>query len=112
MITTNCQQPGSQLRCTRSIPEHAPCLLAPGRAGETASMRSLLRDLAEGRRMLPTHRALPALAHCSPAALRDVLRISGTYVESVSFSFLRIPKAFLVRFFNPADRRSTNKNAN
>lgn len=57
-------------------------------------------------------RARPALAHFSPAALCDVLGIPGTYVESVSFSFLRIPKAFLVRFFNPADRRSTNKNTN
>lgn len=28
----------------------------------------------------------------------------NTYVESLSFSFFRIPKAFLVRFFNPGER--------
>lgn len=32
-------------------------------------------------------------------------------MESVSFSFLRIPKAFLVRFFNPEGERSTKKKA-
>lgn len=29
---------------------------------------------------------------------------NSTYVESESFSFFRIPNAFLVRFFNPADK--------
>lgn len=27
-----------------------------------------------------------------------------TYAESLSFSFFRIPKAFLVRFFNPEEK--------
>lgn len=29
------------------------------------------------------------------------LKYSGTHVESLSFSFFRIPNAFLVRFFSP-----------
>lgn len=34
---------------------------------------------------------------------------SSTYVESVSFSFFRIPKAFLVRFFNPVRKQQRVK---
>lgn len=37
-----------------------------------------------------------------------VLSLS-TYVESVSFSFFRIPKAFLVRFFNPVGKQQKVK---
>jgi len=55
--------------------------------------------------MSPTHPApsCPGTA-VLPSLLINVFYVPLTYVESVSFSFLRIPKAFLVRFFSPAGR--------